>query len=166
MPHLDRNPNRGSRFTFHVSRSKAFSLLEFIGVLGIIALIAAALAPAIIKRIDRAAWVKENTNLNALSSSFVQYTLRSNSIPGDVAWAQAIASGFGMATADVATNSRRYARAFIVDTNGWLKANLNAGSGWVQSPGGAPTAPSGARFMIVSSLAGALPSGLFTPGGL
>src|ERR1051326_8107448 len=123
MPHLNRNPNRGSRFTFHVSRFKAFSLLEFIGVLGIIALIVAALIPNVIKRIDRAAWVKENAALAAFSGAFIQHTLKSNNIPGDQGWARAIGAELGLATSDVTTNSRRLARAFLVDDSGWLSTN-------------------------------------------
>ena len=163
MPHLNRNPNRGSRFTFHVSRFKAFSLLEFIGVLGIIALIAAALIPNVIKRIDRAAWVKEKANLAALSEGFIRYVLKTNVIPGEQGWSQAVATQLGIASSDVSANSRRLARAFLIDTNGWLAGTtLNAASGWTQGPGGTgtTTSPANVRFMIVSSLAGKLPGSL------
>ena len=145
----------------------AFSLLEFIGVLGIIALIVAALVPAVIKRIDRAAWVKENANLAAFADAFVNYSLKSNNIPNEYTWSQVVGTQLGVAPADVATNSRRYARAFLIDGGGWLSTNLNglsAGSpppGWNQGPGGTTTAPGGARLLIVSSLAGSLNSSFF-----
>jgi type II secretory pathway pseudopilin PulG len=154
------------RYQSWVSRHcEAFSLLEFIGVLGIIAIIAAALVPAVIKRIDRAAWVKENANLAAFSDAFTQYTLKNNTIPGDQGWANAVAGELGLSVGDVTNNSRRYGRAFLVDASGWLSTNLNTASGWSQGPSGATNAPGSARFMIVSSLGGSLTNKFFQVGG-
>jgi type II secretory pathway pseudopilin PulG len=168
MPHLNRNPNRGSRFTFHVSRFKAFSLLEFIGVLGIIALIVAALIPAVIKRIDRAAWTKENAGLAAFSDAFIQHVLKSNNIPSELIWAQAIATELNMAKADVTNTSRRLGRALLIDNSGWLNSSSNLpldNVGWNQGTGGTTDAPGNARFLILSSIAGSLPSSFFNIAG-
>jgi len=152
--------------------SKGFSLIEFIGVLAVIAIMAAAVIAVVVKRVDRAAWVKENAALSAMSDAFVQYVTRSNAIPGDggtgtgSGWAQALASQSGIAPQDICTNSRYNARAFLVDVSGWLSTNLQpyawvSGPGWVQTSSVTPTNPSNARFMIVSSISKNLPTNFF-----
>src|SRR5207247_274465 len=49
--------------------SRAFTLIEVIGALGVIAVLAEVIAPSIIRRIDRAAWTKETADLNTIADS-------------------------------------------------------------------------------------------------
>src|ERR1043166_633236 len=70
----------------------AFTLIESLGVLAVLALLVAAIAPSIVRRIDRAAWMKETADLQAIADSYVQYILRNKTIPTYTNWAAAVAS--------------------------------------------------------------------------
>src|SRR5437667_9713620 len=102
---------------------RAFSIIEFIGVLTILSILAGALFPVVIRRIDMAARTKEIATLSAMTDGYIRYVLRSNNIPDPGNWADNIASQLALAPADVATNSRRYARAFFVDRRAWFYGN-------------------------------------------
>src|SRR5439155_18465990 len=52
-----------------------FTLIEMIGVLGVIAILAAVMAPSVIRRVDRAAWTKETADLNSIADSYTAYIL-------------------------------------------------------------------------------------------
>jgi prepilin-type N-terminal cleavage/methylation domain-containing protein len=143
-------------------RRQGFSLIEMIGVLAIIVVVAAMLAPAFIKRIDQAARTKETADLNAIAESYTQYILRSKSIPSDTSWAVAIASQMALPTTAIATNARRYARAFLIDPDLRIGGALLP---YPQTTNGAATKPVSPRLIIISSLDRALPlsSGLQFP---
>ncbi len=61
----------------------AFTLIEMIGVLAIIALVAAAITPVVIRRDDLAALSKETADLSAISSALQLQILRTYTIPSD-----------------------------------------------------------------------------------
>jgi len=128
-------------------------LVESIAVLAIMAVLTATLVPSFIKRIDRATWTKETTELSAIADSYTLQILRTKTIPSHTNWASAIASQMSLPVSAITTNSRRYARAFLVDTN------LVIGGGglpYTQTTNGTAK-PVSARVMIVSSLARELP---------
>src|ERR1035438_2504974 len=75
---------------------RAFSLIELIGVLAVIAILAAIAVPTVIKRIDRAAWLKESAGLRAMSDAYVQYVLQSYSIPDETFWTNAVSANLGL----------------------------------------------------------------------
>jgi len=97
--------------------TRAFTLIEIIAVLAAIAILAAVIAPSIIRRVDRAAWTKETADLKSIADGYTQYIVRSKIVPGTDTWATDIASQMSLAPSSITTNSRRYARAFLVDTN-------------------------------------------------
>jgi prepilin-type N-terminal cleavage/methylation domain-containing protein len=137
----------------------AFTLLELIGVLAVIAILASFLAPVTVRRIDRAAWIKEITTLSSMGDALTQRALKTGTIPDQNGWVQAVASELSLATANVATNARLRPRAFLVDRSGWLGAAVP----WDQSLAPLTTAPTNTRLMIVSTLAGTnLPAALFS----
>ncbi len=135
------------------SRQDAFTLIESIGVLVVIAGLVAVTAPSVIRKVDRAAWERETAELQTIADSYTQYVLRSNTIPGLSTWATNVASQISTPVSAITTNSRRYARAFLIDTD----LNINGtGLPYTQTPNGT-TKPVSARVMIVSSLSRALP---------
>src|SRR5439155_2094796 len=111
-------------------------------------------------RMDRAAWTAETANLNNIADSLTQYVLRTKTIPSYTNsatitnWASAVANQMSLPVSAVLTNGRRYARAFLIDTN--LTVN-GARLPYRQTTNGA-TSVTSARLMIVSSLARALPA--------
>jgi len=135
------------------ARSWGFSMIELIGVLAVIAVLAAVLVPTVIRRIDRSAWTKETTDLNSIADSYMQYILRNKTIPGTNTWASSVANQMSLPVSAITTNSRRYARAFLVDPSLSIGG---AGLPYTQTTNGA-VKPVSARVMIVSSLGRALP---------
>src|SRR5437773_2612186 len=103
--------------TTRVSTAGAFTLIERIGVLAVIAILAAVLVPSVIKRMDQAARTKETADLSAIADSYTQYILRNKTIPSDTNWTPAVASQMSLPVSAIATNARRYARAFLIDQN-------------------------------------------------
>ena len=144
-------------------RCGAFGLLEFVGVLAIIAILMALAFPVVVRRVDIAAVNAETTDLKNLNDALVLQILRSNSIPSEATWAQAAGNWLAYAPATITTNARRYARALLIDTNGWLGANLKTNGYYVQTNVGTIITNS-ARMMIVSSLSAALPVATGRPG--
>ena len=132
---------------------RGFSLIEFIGVLAVIAVLAAALVPAVIKRVDFTAWSSETASLAAMADALKLYIVRSNAIPDQTQWSTAIGSQLGLSPNEITTTPRNYSRAFLIDTSGWLGTAPFSSGYWTQSPIGT-TFTSGARLMIVSTVAG------------
>src|SRR4051812_14762366 len=68
---------------------KGFTLIEMIGVLVVIAILAAMLIPVMIRRVDRAAWVKESAMLTDVSDALVRRIAKTAVIPDESGWVQA-----------------------------------------------------------------------------
>ncbi len=139
-----------------VGSARAFTLIEFLGVLAVIAILAGLLFPVVVRRVDIAAVNAEGANLDSLSNALVLQVFRSNSIPSEAAWFQAMGNWLSYPPASITNNARRYARAYLVDTNGWLGANLPA-TGYYSQPATGTVISTSARILLVSSLSAALP---------
>src|SRR5262245_19876998 len=72
-------------------RDSGFTVMEVIGVMTVIAIMAAAIFPSIIRRIDHAAATREKSDLNAIADSYTQFILRKKAIPDTNTWATDIA---------------------------------------------------------------------------
>src|SRR5947207_481002 len=77
-------------------RSWGFSLIELIGVTAVIAILALALSPILIKQLDRIAGDKENAQLKAFAEAFRQGVLKTKTIPDQTGWAAMVAANSGM----------------------------------------------------------------------
>src|SRR5262249_9582214 len=80
-------------------------------------------------------------------------------IPDQTSWDSMIASNVGMSTAQVRTNGRRVARAFLIDPNFVLQRSGESPSKppYTQNGGGSIIYPTSPRLMILSSMAQSLP---------
>jgi prepilin-type N-terminal cleavage/methylation domain-containing protein len=128
-------------------RRSGFTLLEMIGALAIMAILAAAVVPRVIKSMDRAAYTKEAADLKAINDALVLQILSTKSIPSETTWAQAVAGWTMRPVTNITTTPRGHARAFLIDAGGWANSLP-----YTQGTNGA-TAPTNARVMIVSTIA-------------
>jgi prepilin-type N-terminal cleavage/methylation domain-containing protein len=143
---------------------RGLTLIEMIGVLAIIAVVASIVLPALVRQTDKAVADLESASLQSFGTAFQNNVMRTRRIPGLVGndWATNVAGELGLNIADVTNNVRRQPRLFLIDTNGF--AGLLNGptyAAYVQTNAGtlAPTNSSfNPRIMIVSSLGKAVPS--------
>jgi type II secretory pathway pseudopilin PulG len=137
----------------------AFTLIEMIGALAVVAILASVLVPVVIRQIDRAAWTQEVANLGAISNAIVLQVVRNKQVSATTAWPTDTAGWLNMSPASIATNPRGYSRAFLIDPAGWF--------GLVSLPYSQTTngtvITNTARMMIVSTIATALPVSPATP---
>lgn len=133
---------------------KAFSLIEVIGVLAIIAIAAAVLLPNMVKRVDIAAANAEAQTLKNMSEALKLYIKRNWYIPSHTNIADVIAVQMGWDKGSVITNDRRISRVFLIDPG--LRI-ANSSLPYKQTVSGSTNRPLNARIMIISSLFDTLP---------
>ena len=138
---------------------RAFTLIELIGVLVLLAILAAATVPVLIRQMDRIAGDQESDALKSFTDALQQGILRKRYIPATTDWATNIATELGLDVANVRTNqARRQPRFFLIDP-AWQMGTNTAGQAYTQSNVGA-TNVANARVMLVSSIRRVLPAGI------
>lgn len=131
-------------------RPLGFSLLELIGVMAIISILATILTPSIIQQIDAAIARREIAQLTEIAQSFRAAVIRESRIPDESEWVDMVATEWGRPAEDVRSNDRRNARVFVID--GALRVGTSSGiAPYLQGTQGSilPVSP---RFLILSNL--------------
>jgi len=137
------------------ARSGGFTLIEMIGVLAVITILAAALVPVVIRQLDQAAWTKEIANLGAISNALTLQIVKSNSIPDQSKWAPTVANWVQWPINDITSNGRYHRRYYLIDPALSLPSAGGTGLPYTQTANlGLTGAPTSARVMIVSTIAG------------
>src|SRR5437867_2699200 len=99
--------------------TRAWTLIEVIGILAVIAILAAILLPALIREIDQAVADKESATLKSFGDAFQQYVVTTWIIPDQTTWYSAVASKLGISTNDVLYNphqqTHQQTRVFLID---------------------------------------------------
>lgn len=131
---------------------RGFTLMELIGVMAIIAIMAAVLAPSLTDGIDRAYAAAEQAHLETLMDSLEQHILVNKQIPRQTTaeWTAAVAGYADLASADVEFNDRGYRRRLYVDPQ-FFSSTESTFPGYTQNAGLA-SRPYSPRLMIVSDL--------------
>jgi hypothetical protein len=86
-----------------------------IGVVAVIAVLAAAVLLATVRHIDILGGQQEGATLGSFANAFQQSVLTSRRIPDQTTWYSAIATNMGMSTNDVLYDARQQLRVFLID---------------------------------------------------
>jgi hypothetical protein len=151
---LAADANRGPR---------AYSLIEILGVLTVIAILAASLTPALLRQLDEQMRRVEADALGTLAGGLREYILNQRRIPNPAAVFTEVADQIGWPVHTVATNARGQPRLLLVDPAFRIGTNTVANLPYVQGIYGA-TNLTGLRLLLVSSMGDPLPSVLANPG--
>lgn len=99
-----------------------FALIELVGVLAVMAILAGALAPLLLRDLDKAEQDRELKALEAIAAGLRQYYLNENDpatygqLPTQAAWTTALAGTYvAGSAADLQTNDRDVARFYVFD---------------------------------------------------
>ena len=139
------------------TRSAAFSLLELVGVLLVVAVLSAAAVPMLVREVDAAARGRELELLRQLGGSLERAITRQGSIPGPTNWADVAGGTAGLAPEDLVTNARGNPRLFLVDPRFRVGPQGSNGLPFTQTYLGTAS-PTNTRILLVSSLGPALPA--------
>jgi len=148
-------------------------LIELIGVLAVIAVLAAVLAPAFVRQMDKLAGDQESAALksfgDALQASILRVTPAhpaNHYIPNESDWASTVATELGVDIATITNSPRRKPRFFLIDpalrtgnnSSGLPYNQTNASGSVVTNSAGVIVPPLSPRLMILSSIGRALPT--------
>lgn len=129
-----------------------FSLLELVGVMAVVAIMAGALAPNLADSIDTAYSDAERQNLKTLAESLQEYILEQKRIPSPQAssWVDAIASVSTYSKERIRSNDKGYRRRLLFDP-GFFTGGDKKFKGYVQGKGlnQQPVSP---RMMLISDM--------------
>jgi prepilin-type N-terminal cleavage/methylation domain-containing protein len=146
---------------------RAFSLIEMIGVLAVIAILATALAPAFVRQMDKSASDQESAALKSFGDALQSSIMRNRYIPSATTWATTVSTELGVDTTAVTDSPRRQPRFFLIDPS----LNINntgvtqGGDGapalpYTQNSAGSTNLPASPRVLILSSIGTLLPGGV------
>jgi prepilin-type N-terminal cleavage/methylation domain-containing protein len=128
-------------------RQRAFTLLEMIAVLAIVAVLAALLLPRLIKRIDLETHAQEKASLASIHDALKLEVVRNFTVPDESNWAQAATRWSSLPSSKVTVNSRRFNRIYYRQTS------PNPAIPYVQTTNEIGS-PANLRAMVVSTLGG------------
>ncbi|MEM9622478.1 MAG: type II secretion system protein [Pseudomonadota bacterium] len=135
---------------------QGFSLLELIGVMAVMAILAGALAPSVFQMLERGYQDAEKKSLAAIADSLSGYIRANKAIPDENInnWSTAVADFAALPPQRVTLNDKNFQRRLYVDPNFFTTAN-QVFPGYVQDLGlGSP--PNSPRLMLISSLEGSV----------
>jgi len=142
-----------------------------IGVLAVLAVLAAAVVPTLIRQMDRIAGEQESTALKSLGDALQQSILRKRYVPSATDWATNIAVELGVDIANVTTNARRQPRFLLIDPA--LKIGDNSSGlpydqtgrifgSVVTNNSGVVIPPISPRLLLLSSISRTLPTNILS----
>ncbi len=142
----------------------AFTLIEMIGVMAVLAITATMLLPPLTAQTDNAVAAQEAALTQSFITALQNNIQRNHVIPGATGatnWVSIVATELGMNPTNVAFTVRNQPRVLLVDTNGFGKMSLP----YIETSGCMPDALTNStlpRIMVVSSLGAALPASFVT----
>jgi len=150
--------------------SPGFTLIEMVGVLAVVMILATVVFSTTVKQMSLVAGQQERATLQTHATALQNSILRNRYIPAATNWAQIVATELGAAVGTVSTNPGRQLRLLVIDPQ--LQIGGNGGGlpylqtitgSVVTNASGFVIPPVGPRLVILSSLGPALP-GAFAGG--
>lgn len=140
--------------------ARGFSLLEMIGVMAVMAILAGALVPSVFQLIEEGYQAAEKESMAAIAGSLRSHIVQNKSIPTSDSrtWATAVAEYAAMAPIRVLKNDKGFTRVLYFDPRFFTSVDSRFG-GYNQTLGLA-TKPVSPRLMIISSLSGEVSANL------
>src|SRR5436190_2131078 len=156
----------------HRKATRAWTLIEMIGTLALIAILAAVLLPVLVRQTDKVIADQEVATLKSFRDAFQQYVLTTRVVPDQTIWYSATAAKLGFGANDVLYNIRQQShtitnsRVFLIDPAlqmgnpatptglPYSQTNYYVANATVSTP----MLPVNPRVMIVSSLGRPLPN--------
>lgn len=134
-----------------------FTLIEMIGVMAVIAILASAIAPSVVDMAVNAKAEKEAISLKTLTDNLHQSILQTKSIPlaATSSWVNAIAEENNLPSSKIQLNEANFRRGYYIDPT-FLNVSPSTFSGYPSQ--GLSTAPNSPRIMLVSNLSAHVPS--------
>lgn len=154
-PPAGRAPRRGPR--------AGFTVVELVGVLAIVAILAGLLAENLLEKMRLAAQETERTSLATLASTLEQYVIRTKSIPAVSALPATLAADLAVATERVANTAQGNPRWIWADPECRIGTNAVGTLSYVQSAQGSTVQPQRLRLVILSSVGAPLPAAVTSP---
>lgn len=144
-------------------KETGFTLLELAGVLGVLAILAAAVTPSLLSQIGAAAREREVNALSRLGQGLAEHVLANRRLPAPATMFGDLATTLGWPLAETASNAMGNARVLLMDPGLRLGSNTVANLPYVQGAAGVASVAN-ARVLLLSSLGGALPRVIMEPG--
>ncbi len=139
-------------------RRAGYTLLEVVGVLLVIAIIAAIVTEGILEKMKQANRDTEGQNLTNIVNALTRNITRTKTIAAPTNWSQALGGEMSIAGGQIGVNRSGNNRLFLVDPNCTVGTNGAGILPYVQTAAGAANRPANARVMILSSVGGPLPA--------
>lgn len=133
-----------------------FSLIEILGVLAIIAVLALALMPNMVGELDRAAHLQEEQSLRRMALALEQHVVQHRELPDHDGWIGAVAAETGESSAWVATSPRGIPRVLWIDPRFGVGPDGTSRPPYVQTFEGTSKV-SYPRYLLLSSMGVELP---------
>lgn len=142
--------------------ARGFSLLEMIGVMAVMAILAGALAPSVFQLIEEGYQSAEQRSMQTISQALQDVARRDKRVPSlaSLDWTTAVADYASLPPQRVLVNEKNFNRRLYADPMFFNNSN-QAFSGYTQNQG-LTARPFSPRLMVVSSLTGNISANLNT----
>lgn len=162
MQHAHATATRLSAAARRRQRGAGFTVVELVGVLAIVAILAGLVAENLMEKMRLAAQEAERTSLATLTQTLEQYVIRNRAIPAVAALPAALAADLAVATERVAQTAQGNPRWIWVDPESRVGTNALGNLAYTQSAQGSTVQPQRLRLVVLSSVGAPLPTPAIT----
>ena len=136
-----------------ISKPAGFSLLEMIGVMAVMAILAGALAPSVFQMLEEGYQGAEAQSMETVAGALRDYVRYTKTIPAANAdrWSEAVAEYAGLSPTRVRLNEKNYARRLYIDPD-FFGGGGTGGDPFYTQDQGLAVLPVSPRAMFVSDL--------------